>query len=51
MSDPKKCAHDRCSCTVAGEKKYCSETCETSATTGTETIGCDCPHSTCAGHL
>ncbi len=51
MSDIKKCAHSRCSCTVTDSKKYCCETCETSAGTGTETIACDCPHNSCAGHL
>ena len=51
MSDPKKCAHELCSCTVSGDAKYCSETCETSATTGTMTIACDRPHPGCKGHI
>ncbi len=51
MSDPKKCAHDRCSCMVTGDAKYCSESCETNATDGVETIACDCSHPGCKGHL
>lgn len=51
MSEPKKCAHDLCSCTCTDGKKYCSETCETSALTGTATLACDCPHASCKGHL
>ncbi len=51
MSDPKKCAHDRCSCIVSDDKKYCSESCETTDKDGLNTLACDCPHAGCKGHL
>ncbi len=51
MSDPKKCAHTLCSCTVTGDAKYCSKSCETNTGDGIGTIACDCAHSGCAGHL
>lgn len=51
MPDTKKCAHDRCSCTVDKDHKYCSQACEDTAKDGLETLGCDCGHSGCQGEL
>lgn len=49
-NETKKCAHEGCTCQV-NDKKYCSQFCEDAASTGTTTLGCDCPHSGCTGHL
>lgn len=51
MSEPKKCAHKGCTCTVGDDKKYCSQFCEDSEKDGIETLACDCPHASCGGHL
>lgn len=48
MADTKKCAHTLCSCMVT-DKKYCSQMCEDSD--GTTSLGCDCPHAGCSGHV
>ena len=50
-NEVKKCAHAGCTCTVNGDAKYCSQFCEDSAAEGATTLGCDCPHSGCGGHL
>jgi hypothetical protein len=50
MSDaPKKCAHTGCSCMAEAGSKYCSMYCKDSA--GTTTLGCDCKHPGCSGHM
>lgn len=52
MSDEvKKCAHITCTCTVSGDRKYCSQFCEDAAVNATDAIGCDCPHAGCGGKL
>ncbi len=50
-NEQKKCAHEGCTCTCTDGKKYCSQFCEDSNSNGTTTLGCDCPHSSCGGHL
>ncbi len=45
-NEAKKCAHASCSCTVSGDKKYCSQICEDSA--GVTELGCDCSHPGCS---
>ena len=49
MADPKKCAHETCSCIVPEGGKYCSQICEDS--TGVTGLGCDCKHPACSGEL
>jgi hypothetical protein len=49
MADAKKCAHPNCSCLCNDGKKYCSQVCEDAAKT--QTLGCDCPHDGCSGHM
>jgi len=45
-AEKKKCAHPACQCTVAHDKKYCSQRCEDS---GDEVeISCDCGHPGCS---
>jgi hypothetical protein len=44
--EPKKCAHPACRCTVAADKKYCSQQCEDAG--GEVEISCDCEHPGCA---
>ena len=46
--EPKKCAHDTCTCLAAPGSKYCSLFCEDSK--GLTTLKCDCGHTGCAGH-
>jgi hypothetical protein len=45
MSEPKKCAHDACSCMAQPGSKYCSNFCEGSK--GLTTLKCDCGHDAC----
>jgi hypothetical protein len=49
MSEPKKCAHESCSCIVPDDKKFCSQNCEDNV--GVTTISCDCKHPGCSGEL
>ncbi len=48
MADDKKCAHPLCSCMVT-DNEYCSQLCKDSAST--TSLGCDCPHAGCNGHM
>ena len=43
--DPKKCAHEPCTCQPREGSKYCSESCEQSS--GTIHIKCNCGHPGC----
>jgi hypothetical protein len=47
MTDPKKCAHEACSCIAPEGKKFCSEVCE-SAKDVIE-LACQCDHAACKG--
>jgi hypothetical protein len=47
--EPKKCAHETCTCMAPADSKYCSLFCQDSA--GLTTLKCDCGHAACAGHL
>ena len=42
----KKCAHQSCTCMVAGERRYCSYYCEDAADTD-PTSPCTCDHPGC----
>jgi hypothetical protein len=44
--EQKKCAHPACRCTVAHDKKYCSQRCEDTA--GEVEISCNCGHPGCS---
>ncbi len=46
-SEPKKCAHEACSCIAREGQKYCSTFCEDSK--GVTTLKCDCDHPKCKG--
>lgn len=50
-NESKKCAHEGCTCAVSGDAKYCSQFCEDATANGVQTLACDCPHSSCGGHL
>ena len=45
-TDEKKCAHRKCTCTVAGERRYCSDYCEDAADSD-PTSECTCGHPGC----
>ena len=47
-NEPKKCAHENCTCTVT-DGKYCSQYCEDAHKT--TSLACDCPHTGCGGHV
>ena len=49
MAEPKKCAHEGCTCTVGENEKYCSEICADSG--GVTQLSCDCKHPACGGEL
>jgi hypothetical protein len=49
MSEPKKCAHEGCTCLVADGAKYCSQICEDSV--GVTQLQCDCKHPGCGAQL
>jgi hypothetical protein len=44
-NETKKCAHPSCSCSVAGDDKYCSEYCKDAK--DIMEIGCGCEHQGC----
>jgi hypothetical protein len=46
--DEKKCAHQNCTCVVAGERRYCSDDCERQADTSPTSV-CLCAHPGCQG--
>lgn len=46
-NDQKKCAHPACRCSVAENKKYCSQRCEDAGGAEVE-ISCDCAHPGCS---
>jgi hypothetical protein len=46
-SQPKKCAHDVCTCVCTDGKKYCSSHCEDSKKV--TSMKCHCPHEECGG--
>jgi hypothetical protein len=48
-SEPKKCAHPACKCTVQPHEHYCSQYCK-DAKKMTE-MACGCPHEGCRGHI
>jgi hypothetical protein len=50
-NEPKKCAHEGCTCVCTDGKKYCSSSCEQQTKAHTISLGCDCPHPGCKGHL
>ena len=48
----KKCAHEPCACGVEPDKTYCSDYCETAASSRSvheEIEHCNCGHPACAG--
>ena len=46
-NQPKKCAHEGCTCVCTDGKKYCSSYCEDSRKV--TALKCHCPHEECGG--
>jgi hypothetical protein len=46
-----KCAHPKCTCTVADGKEYCSQACSEAAESGSLSNNCGCDHPGCIGAI
>ena len=44
--EPKRCAHEPCSCPVPHDQEYCSESCRDAGRKEVE-ITCECGHADC----